>query len=193
MLIGLIAAFLLGCIIILLMQIRLDGNIKYSTSITMILFFDGICSLFALIILLILRKFYQSTTMLTTTSLDEYSLVYNKMSIIIISGIVVRLSHNYIFIGLIFAFAVLSLAGAMNQRPFSRFYSLLILIPIPLLFIETLIERQLTVDNSQMISMSTLVVGALMIILGEPKHHYSEIKEFKYPQVTRGNGFGTKK
>jgi hypothetical protein len=75
-------------------------------------------------------------------------------------------------IGVVFAIALFSISSALNQRPFSRFYSLLLLVPVPLLFAETLIEGRMTFNTSELISMCTLLIGALLIILAEPRHQY---------------------
>ena len=74
---------LLCVIVILWNDVKREGKIKYSTTVTMMLFFDGACSLFSALLFLGLGKLYKVTD---GTYGDSESVIKSKVSMIIIAG-----------------------------------------------------------------------------------------------------------
>eukprot|EP00347_Sterkiella_histriomuscorum_P019280 403342250 len=174
---------LITVMILIWQHIKIPGDISYTTSTQIILFLHGLSSSVTLVIILIQGKFYYQD--------QTYGYTGNALK----SQIWMILMSS-----LFFSMGSQMLGGALDHRPFSKIYAFTMLIPILHLLYDNFLNSTQSSSQtstqqfslSHLIPMTTILIGSLFIILGEPKHSNAHIymnsggESTKNPQI-KGN------
>ncbi|CDW90891.1 UNKNOWN [Stylonychia lemnae] len=159
MLLGLIVMIVILVTSILQIQyeIKDKGQIKFTTSTSVILFFHGLSSVVSILIMVGQDQLYYK---------DDINGISQK-----------EITTQMIFINfgaIFFTVGMHLISQALNKRNFSRIYLFLVFVPLFHLLQEYLLDKS-KFDAAQIASHLSLVFGSFLIVIGEPKHSYEHL------------------